>query len=138
MAASGFLRDNEKIRPSDVFSTIQKRLSIMEDCLFCRIVRGDIPSRKVYEDDDVLAFRDIHPKAPVHFLIIPKKHITSLAEAEPEDAPLLGKMLSLTRTLALQEGCRNGFRVIINTGRDGGQEVGHLHIHVLGGPQPWK
>lgn len=110
----------------------------MEDCLFCRIARGDIPSRKVYEDDDVLAFRDIHPKAPVHFLIIPKKHITSLAEAEPEDAPLLGKMLSLTRTLALQEGCRNGFRVIINTGRDGGQEVGHLHIHVLGGPQPWK
>ncbi|BBF22440.1 histidine triad nucleotide-binding protein [Sutterella megalosphaeroides] len=110
----------------------------MEDCLFCRIVRGDIPSQKVYEDDDVLAFRDIHPKAPVHFLIIPKKHITSLAEAEPEDAPLLGKMLSLTRTLALQEGCRNGFRVIINTGRDGGQEVGHLHIHVLGGPQPWK
>ena len=83
-------------------------------------------------------FRDINPKAPVHFLIIPKKHITSLAEAEPEDAPLLGKMLSLTRTLALQEGCRNGFRVIINTGRDGGQEVGHLHIHVLGGPQPWK
>ena len=74
----------------------------------------------------------------MHFLIIPKKHITSLAEAEPEDAPLLGKMLSLTRTLALQEGCRNGFRVIINTGRDGGQEVGHLHIHVLGGPQPWK
>lgn len=110
----------------------------MEDCLFCRIVRGDIPSQKVYEDDDVLAFRDIHPKAPVHFLIIPKKHITSLAEAEPEDAPLLGKMLSLTRTLALQEGCRNGFRVIINTGRDGGQEVGHMHIHVLGGPQPWK
>ncbi len=110
----------------------------MEDCLFCRIARGDIPSRKVYEDDDVLAFRDINPKAPVHFLIIPKKHITSLAEAEPEDAPLLGKMLSLTRTLALQEGCRNGFRVIINTGRDGGQEVGHLHIHVLGGPQPWK
>lgn len=110
----------------------------MEDCLFCRIVRGDIPSQKVYEDDDVLAFRDIHPKAPVHFLIIPKKHITSLAEAEPEDAPLLGKMLSLTRTLALQEGRRNGFRVIINTGRDGGQEVGHLHIHVLGGPQPWK
>ena len=138
MAASGFLRDNEEIRPSDVFSTIQKRLSIMEDCLFCRIVRGDIPSQKVYEDDDVLAFRDIHPKAPVHFLIIPKKHITSLDEAEPEDAPLLGKMLSLTRTLALQEGCRNAFRVIINTGRDGGQEVGHLHIHVLGGPQPWK
>ncbi len=110
----------------------------MSDCLFCRISAGEIPSSKVYEDEDVLAFRDIHPKAPVHFLIIPKKHIASLAEAAPEDEPLLGKMLSLTRTLALQEGCTNGFRVVINTGRDGGQEVGHLHIHVLGGPQPWK
>lgn len=110
----------------------------MSDCLFCKISAGEIPSSKVYEDEDVLAFRDIHPKAPVHFLIIPKKHIASLAEAAPEDEPLLGKMLSLTRTLALQEGCTNGFRVVINTGRDGGQEVGHLHIHVLGGPQPWK
>lgn len=110
----------------------------MEDCLFCKIARGEIPSAKVYEDEDVLAFRDINPKAPVHFLIIPKKHITSLAHAEPEDAPLLGKMLSLTRTLALKEGAANGFRVIINTGEDGGQEVPHLHIHVLGGPRPWK
>ena len=110
----------------------------MSDCLFCKIIAGEIPSAKVYEDELCYAFKDINPLAPMHFLIIPKKHITSLAEAEPEDAPLLGKMLSLTRTLALQEGCRNGFRVIINTGRDGGQEVGHLHIHVLGGPQPWK
>ncbi len=110
----------------------------LDDCLFCRIARGEIPASKVYEDDDVLAFRDIHPQAPVHLLIIPKKHITSLAHAEPEDAPLLGKMLSLTRTLALQEGADNGFRVIINTGRDGGQEVPHLHVHVLGGPRPWK
>lgn len=110
----------------------------LDDCLFCRIARGEIPASKVYEDDEVLAFRDINPKAPVHFLIIPKQHIQSLALAEPEDAPLLGKMLSLTRKLALQEGAANGFRVIINTGRDGGQEVDHLHIHVLGGPQPWK
>ena len=94
-------------------------------------------SAKVYEDDEVLAFKDIHPKAPVHFLIIPKKHIQSLAHAEPEDNALLGKMLGLTRKLAMQEGAVNGFRVIINTGRDGGQEVDHLHIHVLGGPQPW-
>ena len=85
----------------------------------------------------MLAFKDIHPKAPVHFLIIPKKHIQSLAHSEPEDNALLGKMLGLTRKLAMQEGAVNGFRVIINTGRDGGQEVDHLHIHVLGGPQPW-
>lgn len=104
---------------------------------FCRIARGEIPAAKVYEDDEVLAFKDIHPKAPVHFLIIPKKHIQSLAHAEPEDNALLGKMLGLTRKLAMQEGAVNGFRVIINTGRDGGQEVDHLHIHVLGGPQPW-
>lgn len=110
----------------------------LDDCLFCRIACGEIPSAKVYEDDEVLAFRDIHPKAPVHFLIIPKKHIQSLAQIEPEDAPLLGKMLALTRRLAEQEGAKNGYRVVINTGRDGGQEVNHLHIHVLGGPQPWN
>lgn len=109
-----------------------------DDCLFCKIASGKIPASKVYEDEDVLAFKDINPKAPVHFLIIPKTHIQSLAQARPEDAALLGKMLSLTRVLAQQEGALNGFRVIINTGRDGGQEVGHLHIHVLGGPQPWN
>lgn len=110
----------------------------LDDCLFCKIARGEIPSAKIYEDDDVLAFKDINPKAPVHFLIIPKQHIQSLAQTAPEDAPLLGKMLALTKTLALEQGCENGFRVVINTGRDGGQEVAHLHIHVLGGPQPWK
>ena len=97
----------------------------LDDCLFCRIARGEIPAAKVYEDDEVLAFKDIHPKAPVHFLIIPKKHIQSLAHAEPEDNALLGKMLGLTRKLAMQEGAVNGFRVIINTGRDGGQELTH-------------
>lgn len=110
----------------------------LDDCLFCRIARGEIPASKVYEDEDVLAFRDIHPRAPVHFLIIPKKHVASLAHAQEEDTALLGKMMSLTRVLALQEGCENGFRVIVNTGRDGGQEIDHLHIHVLGGPRPWK
>lgn len=110
----------------------------MSDCLFCRIGRGEIPAKVIYEDEECMAFRDIAPKAPVHFLIIPKKHIQSLAQAEPADAALLGKMLSLTRSLALQEGADNGFRVVINTGRDGGQEVPHLHIHVMGGPQPWK
>lgn len=110
----------------------------MSDCLFCRIGRGEIPAKVIYEDEECMAFRDIAPKAPVHFLIIPKKHIQSLAQAEPADAALLGKMLSLSRSLALQEGADNGFRVVINTGRDGGQEVPHLHIHVMGGPQPWK
>lgn len=109
-----------------------------EDCIFCKIAKGDIPSKKIYEDEDVLAFCDINPKASVHFLIIPKRHITSLADAKPEDRDLLGKMLSLVPQLAKQEGCVNGFRTIINTGRDGGQEVPHLHIHVLGGPHPWK
>ena len=110
----------------------------LDDCIFCKIARGEIPSSKVYEDDDVLAFRDINPKAPVHFLVIPKQHIESLAAARPEDAALLGKMIGLVPQLARQEGCVNGFRTVINTGRDGGQEVPHLHIHVLGGPQPWK
>ena len=109
-----------------------------DDCIFCRIARGEIPSNKLYEDEDVIAFHDIHPQAPIHFLIIPKMHITSLAHAQPEDAALLGKMLSLTGTLAQKAGANNGFRVIINTGHDGGQEVPHLHIHVLGGPRPWK
>lgn len=110
----------------------------MSDCIFCKIASGEIPSGRIYEDDDVVAFKDINPQAPVHFLIIPKRHIESLAAARPEDDALLGKMLGLTRRLALEQGCVNGFRVIINTGRDGGQEVPHLHIHVLGGSRPWK
>ena len=109
----------------------------MQDCIFCKIIKGEIPCKKVYEDEDVLAFHDINPSAPIHFLLIPKKHLVSLAEARPEDTPLLGKMLALVPQLAKEQGCQNGFRVVINTGRDGGQEVGHLHIHVMGGPQPW-
>ena len=110
----------------------------MQECIFCKIIKGDIPCNKVYEDDDVLAFHDINPSAPIHFLMIPKKHLTSLAEAQPEDTALLGKMLALVPQLAKEQGCQNGFRVVINTGKDGGQEVGHLHIHVMGGPQPWR
>ena len=110
-------------------------------CLFCKIVRGDIPARKVYEDDAILAFHDIHPWAPVHFLMVPKVHIDSLAQVQEADAPLLGRMLVLAPKLALQEGCRpypdGGHRVVINTGREGGQEVRHLHVHVMGGPRPW-
>ena len=110
-------------------------------CLFCKIVRGEIPSRKVYEDDEMLAFHDIHPWAPVHFLLVPKRHIDSLAQVQESDAPLLGRMLALAPSLAAQQGCRpypqGGHRVVINTGAEGGQEVHHLHVHVLGGPRPW-
>lgn len=109
-----------------------------DDCIFCKIARGEIGCAKVYEDDDVIAFKDIHPKAPVHFLLIPKQHIASLADATAEDAAVLGKMINLVPVLAKEQGCHGGFRTVINTGRDGGQEVPHLHIHVLGGPQPWK
>ena len=108
------------------------------ECLFCRIAAGEIPSRKVYEDDEVLAFHDIHPAAPVHLLMIPRKHLDSLLDAAPGDAPLFGKMLGLAPRLAKEQGCLNGFRVVINNGPDGGQEVGHLHLHILGGPRPWK
>ncbi len=110
----------------------------MEDCIFCKIIRGEIPCKKVYEDEDVLAFHDINPAAPIHFLIIPKKHIVSLANVGPEDTPLLGKLLGLVPKLAKENGCAGGFRTIINTGKDGGQAVAHLHIHVLGGPHPWR
>ena len=108
----------------------------MSDCLFCKIVEGKIPSSKVYEDDDILAFKDIHPARPVHILVIPKKHITSLATVSPEDAPVLGKMLAKANEIALAQGSPDGFRVIINTGRVGQQEVLHLHMHIVGGPDP--
>ena len=107
------------------------------NCVFCKIVAGSIPSRKVYEDGELLAFHDIAPWAPVHFLIIPKQHIVSLADVHTEHQALLGKMLWLAQDLAPKQGARNGFRTIINTGTDGGQEVGHLHLHVIGGPRPW-
>jgi histidine triad (HIT) family protein len=109
-----------------------------KDCLFCRIARGELPSRKLYEDDEVVAFHDIHPAAPVHFMIVPKAHVDSLIEAGPGHTALLGKMVALAPRLAKEQGCSNGFRVVINNGPDGGQEVNHLHIHILGGPRPWK
>jgi len=109
-----------------------------ENCLFCRIARGELPSRKAYEDDELLAFHDIHPAAPVHLLVIPKLHVESLLATGPEHAALLGKLVALAPRLAREQGCDNGFRVVINNGPDGGQEVYHLHIHILGGPRPWK
>ncbi|MDX8379781.1 MAG: histidine triad nucleotide-binding protein [Gallionella sp.] len=105
----------------------------MSDCLFCQIVRGEIPCRKVYEDDEVLAFHDINPVAPVHFMLIPKLHLTSLAEVETIHAALLGKLFMLVPKLAQAQGLDQGFRTVINTGSGGGQEVFHLHVHVLGG-----
>ena len=108
----------------------------MDDCLFCKIARGKIPSRKVYEDDEVLAFHDINPARPVHLLVIPKHHITSLATVSEADIPVLGRMLAIANRLASEQGSPDGFRVIINTGRVGHQEVPHLHAHIVGGPEP--
>lgn len=111
------------------------------DCIFCKIVAGQIPSKKVFEDDEVLAFHDINPWAPVHFMIIPKAHIISMAHVGPEHQGLLGKILTLAPRLALEQGARRypegGFRIVTNTGKEGGQEVHHLHFHVMGGPRPW-
>jgi histidine triad (HIT) family protein len=107
------------------------------DCIFCKIVAGKIPSKKAHEDDQVLVFHDIHPWAPVHLLVIPKVHIATLEDVGPEHEALLGHMLALAPRLMNSLGVTNGFRTVINTGPDGGQEVHHLHMHVMGGPRPW-
>lgn len=107
------------------------------NCLFCKIVAGQIPSRKAYEDDSVLAFHDINPWAPVHVLIVPKQHIAMMSDLGPEHQALLGHMAVLAPKLMRELGVTNGFRTVINTGSDGGQEVYHLHMHVMGGPRPW-
>ncbi len=108
----------------------------MSDCIFCKIVAGEIPCRKLYEDEDVLAFHDIHPVAPVHFMLIPKAHVASLAECDQSHRDVLGKILLLAPKLAREQGLGDGFRTVINTGRGGGQEVFHLHVHVIGGGGP--
>lgn len=106
----------------------------MEDCLFCKIVKGEIPSDKVYEDDEILAFRDIQPAAPIHILVIPKKHIESLANIECEDKELIGKIYGIINKIAEEQGFKEqGYRVIVNCGEDGGQEIMHLHFHLLAG-----
>jgi histidine triad (HIT) family protein len=107
------------------------------NCVFCKIAAGQIPSKKAYEDEQLLAFHDIHPWAPVHVLIIPKQHIATLADVGPEHQELMGRILTLAPRLMREQGVTNGFRTIINTGQDGGQEVYHLHMHVIGGPRPW-
>ncbi len=117
-------------------------LSHDPDCIFCKIIEGKIPSKKVYEDEDILAFHDIHPAAPIHFLMIPKIHLPMLSDSTMENQQLLGKMMVLAPKLAFEAGARpgkaGGFKVLINNGADGGQEVYHLHMHVLAGPRPWK
>lgn len=110
----------------------------MSDCIFCKIVRGEVPANKVFEDDDVIVFHDIHPMAPVHLLVIPKRHIASLAEGEESDAALFGKMLLLGPRLAREHGLEQGFRTMINTGEGGGQIVFHIHFHIFGDPSGAK
>ncbi len=120
----------------------------MENCIFCKIVAKQIPASVVYEDDEVLAFKDIHPAAPVHLLVIPKRHVSTLSDCTDEDAQLLGRMLALAPKLAAEHGCAvttgadgqrsGGFKTLINSGPDGGQEVYHLHLHMYGGPRPWR
>lgn len=120
----------------------------MTNCIFCKIAAKQIPAKTVYEDDDVIAFHDINPAAPVHFLIVPKQHIETLAHCDENQSALLSKMMLLAPQLAREQGCgytsgddgvkAGGFKTLFNTGPDGGQEVYHLHLHVIGGPRPWR
>ena len=106
----------------------------MEDCIFCKIIKGEIPVNKVYEDDEILAFYDINPATPIHILVIPKKHIDCIAHMQKEDEQLIGKIYGVINKIAEEKGFKeNGFRVIVNSGKDSGQEVMHLHFHVLAG-----
>jgi histidine triad (HIT) family protein len=107
----------------------------IDDCIFCKIVRGEVPASKVYEDELVLAFKDIRPQAPVHVLVIPKRHIGSLDEATAGDAAALGRLLGVAPRIARENGSPDGFRMIVNNGRIGRQDVMHVHLHVIGGPE---
>jgi histidine triad (HIT) family protein len=113
-------------------------MSQTTETIFSKIIRKEIPADIVYEDDLALAFKDLHPQAPVHILVIPKKPIVNVANAEPEDQTILGHLLLTAKLVAEQAGLTNGYRLVINTGADGGQTVYHLHIHILGGrPMGW-
>lgn len=106
----------------------------MSDCIFCKIAAGEIPAKKLYEDEHVIAFHDINPQAPVHFLVIPKLHVESMLALQPEHEAVMGRAMVVASRLAREQGLNEGFRSIVNTGKVGCQEVYHLHIHVLGGP----
>lgn len=120
----------------------------MDNCIFCKIAAKQIPAQVVFEDDEVLAFKDINPAAPVHLLVIPKQHIDTLSDATDAHTALLGKMLALAPRLALEHGVAvtvgadgkrsGGYKTLINSGPNGGQEVYHLHLHMYGGPRPWR
>ncbi len=105
----------------------------MSECLFCRIVRGDVPSKKVYEDEDTFAFEDINPQGPTHVLVIPKKHIAGLKEAKAEDAELLGRCQLAAAEIARQRSIEDGYRTVLNVGPGAGQSVFHMHVHLIGG-----
>ena len=105
----------------------------MTDCIFCRVIRGEVPSRKVYEDEHTYAFEDINPQAPTHVLIVPKKHIHGLKEATAEDAELIGRCQLVAADLARQRGIEDGYRTVLNVGPNSGQSVFHLHVHLIGG-----
>lgn len=105
----------------------------MNDCIFCKIAAGEIPSTKVYEDDKLLAFRDINPQAPVHILIIPKQHFESVNALDESSAPIVGEIMLVAKKLAKENGLDGGYRLITNIGDDGGQTVKHLHFHLIGG-----
>ena len=119
----------------------------MDNCLFCKIAAKQIPASVVYEDDELLAFKDIRPHAPVHILVIPKIHVATLSDCDASHTELLGKMLALAPRLAKEHGCEvtwqdgtpgGGYKTLVNSGPDGGQEVYHLHLHMFGGPHPWR
>jgi histidine triad (HIT) family protein len=119
----------------------------LDNCIFCKIVAGAIPSKKVFEDEDLIVFHDINPAAPMHLLMVPREHIATLADSGDQHQALLGKMLLLAPKLAQAhgggyqngaDGPTGGFKTLINTGPDGGQEVYHLHLHLMGGPRPWR
>ncbi|HRK57723.1 MAG TPA: histidine triad nucleotide-binding protein [Burkholderiaceae bacterium] len=114
-------------------------MTMQPDCIFCKIVAGQIPANKLYEDDELLAFADIHPAAPVHVLVVPKAHRVNLDDSqEAADQALLGRLLQTAPKIAREQGATDGYRVVINNGPGGGQEVFHLHMHILAGPRPWK
>ena len=108
----------------------------MDNCIFCKIVKGDIPAKKVYEDELVMAFHDINPAAPVHILVIPKAHLVNLYDAEAAHEAALGRMMAVAGKIARENGATDGFRTIINNGNVAHQEVMHLHMHIFGGPNP--
>ncbi len=120
----------------------------MDNCIFCKIAAGKIPAKLVYEDQEMIAFHDINPASPVHFLIVPREHIPTLSDSREGHAALLGKMMLLAPKLAQELGCglsgaeggepAGGFKALFNIGPDGGQEVYHLHLHVMGGSRPWR